>query len=342
MIEDNRSSNSRRKNKKYRQFTTELTFRCNAKCPACHRHKTPLSINLNESKYTISLENFQKLFYPEFLRNLDWLVLNGNLGDSVMNKQFREILSYVKEHDTRILIHTNGGIHDHDYWTDVGNILTKWDIINFDLDGLEDTHSLYRINTDFNTVLNNAKSVIATNRPSVHWKYIVFDYNQHQVETAKKMARDLNFSTFSTVKTNRSFHPPESGKFQHIKRAVNTDDMPKEIICSWDNWNKWYVSPEGLVFRCCWTGGHYYDEVVNKFYYPPEFTRLFNGFENPIEKIIDYKYWSKLRSYLQGYDRAFKLCQSQCGKIISSREKTELNLKTGKIIEYKASDQADN
>ena len=125
MIEDNRSSNSRRKNKKYRQFTTELTFRCNAKCPACHRHKTPLSINLNESKYTISLENFQKLFYPEFLRNLDWLVLNGNLGDSVINKQFREILSYVKEHDTRILIHTNGGIHDHDYWTDVGNILTN-------------------------------------------------------------------------------------------------------------------------------------------------------------------------------------------------------------------------
>ena len=32
--------------RKYRQLTTELTFRCNAKCPACHRQK-PLSINLN-------------------------------------------------------------------------------------------------------------------------------------------------------------------------------------------------------------------------------------------------------------------------------------------------------
>ena len=75
-----------------RQLTTELTFRCNAKCPACHRWK-PLSINLNDPKYTISLERFKQLFNPELLQNLEWLVLNGNFGDSIMNKQFREIIS---------------------------------------------------------------------------------------------------------------------------------------------------------------------------------------------------------------------------------------------------------
>ena len=116
-----------------RQLTTELTFRCNARCPACHRWK-PLRVNLNDSKYTITLDNFKKLFNPELLYNLEWLVINGNFGDSVMNKQFREIITYVKEHDTKLLIHTNGGIHGSDFWTDVGNILTKRDIINFDLD----------------------------------------------------------------------------------------------------------------------------------------------------------------------------------------------------------------
>ena len=38
-----------------RQLTTELTFRCNAKCPACHR-QTSLSLNLNDKKYTITLD----------------------------------------------------------------------------------------------------------------------------------------------------------------------------------------------------------------------------------------------------------------------------------------------
>ena len=142
---------------KIRQLTTELTFRCNAKCPACHRWK-PLRINLNDPLYTINLDRFKQLFNQELLQNLEWLVLNGNFGDSIMNKQFREIISYVKSQGTRILIHTNGGIHDNDYWTDVGNILTKQDIINFDLDGLHDTHHIYRINTKFEKVLANARS----------------------------------------------------------------------------------------------------------------------------------------------------------------------------------------
>ena len=77
--------------------------------------------------------NFMYLFYPKLLQNLETLVLNGNFGDSIMNKQFREIISYVKEHGTKVLIHTNGGIHNDAYWSDVGRILKKGDIINFDL-----------------------------------------------------------------------------------------------------------------------------------------------------------------------------------------------------------------
>ena len=293
-----------------RQLTTELTFRCNARCPACHRQK-PLSINLNDKKYTITFNNFKKLFYPDLLRKMEWLVLNGNFGDSIMNKQFREIISYVKEHDTRILIHTNGGIHTNDYWTDVGNILTDKDIINFDLDGLHDTHHIYRINTEFENVFNNAKSVIATKRPQVHWKYIVFEHNKHQVEEARKLANDNGFTTFSTVKTSRDVSAPSTGKFVHSKKTQAYKQAKREIHCVWDNWGKWYVSPEGLVFRCCWTGGHYYDQGQKRFYYPPMFERMFNGFHVPIEKIISYDYWSKLRNFLEGYERSFCLCKSQ-------------------------------
>ena len=327
--------------RKIRQLTTELTFRCNAKCPACHRQK-PLSVNLNDSKYTISLDNFKKLFYPELLSNLEWLVLNGNFGDSIMNKQFRDIISYVKSHDTRLLIHTNGGIHGHDYWTDVGKILTDKDIINFDLDGLSDTHHLYRINTKFEDVFNNAKSVIAASKAQVHWKYIVFEHNKHQVDDARKLAEENGFTTFSTVKTSRDFSAPKSGAFVHSKKTKAFDNAKRQIHCVWDNWGKWYIAPDGLVFRCCWTGGHYYDQGEKRFYYPPKFERMFNGFEVPIEKIIDYNYWNKLQQFLQGYERSFKLCKSQCGKIVSSIEKTEENLITKQVITRDSTDQWGN
>ena len=318
-----------------RQLSTELTFRCNARCPACHRQK-PLSINLNDSKYTISLDQFKQLFNPELLQNLQWLMFNGNFGDSIMNKQFREILAYVKSQGTKIKIHTNGGIHGHDYWTDVGNILTKDDIINFDLDGLWDTHHIYRINTEFEKVFSNAKSVIGTNRPQVHWKYIVFEHNKHQVEEARSLAETAGFTTFSTVKTSRDVFAPKTGTFVHSKKTQVYEKAERQIHCVWDNWGKWYISPEGLVFRCCWTGGHYYDQGEKRFYYPPKFERMFNGFHVPIQKIISYDYWNKLQTFLSGYERSFSLCKSQCGKIVSSIEKTEENLKTGEknILEY--------
>ena len=318
-----------------RQLSTELTFRCNARCPACHRRK-PLSINLNDSKYTISLDQFKQLFNPELLQNLQWLMFNGNFGDSIMNKQFREILAYVKSQGTKIKIHTNGGIHSHDYWTDVGNILTKDDIINFDLDGLWDTHHIYRINTEFEKVFSNAKSVIGTNRPQVHWKYIVFEHNKHQVEEARSLAETAGFTTFSTVKTSRDVFAPKTGTFVHSKKTQVYEKAERQIHCVWDNWGKWYISPEGLVFRCCWTGGHYYDQGEKRFYYPPKFERMFNGFHVPIQKIISYDYWNKLQTFLSGYERSFALCKSQCGKIVSSIEKTEENLKTGEknVLEY--------
>lgn len=321
--------------RKYRQLTTELTFRCNAKCPACHRLK-PLRINLSDKAYTYSLDRFKQVFYPEFLEQLDWLVLNGNFGDSIMNKEFREIISYVKQYGTRLNIHTNGGLHDQDYWTDVGNILTDKDIINFDLDGLEDTHSLYRINTDFNTVFNNARSVIDTKRPQVHWKYIVFEHNKHQVEQAKEIALKEGFHSFSTVKTGRDFAAPKSGQYVHLKKKTDLNNLPKEINCSWESWGKWYVSPNGLVFRCCWTGAHYFDETPDRFYYPQELEDLFDATKVPLEKILSYNYWNKLKQYLQGYDRSFKICKSQCGKVLSSREKIEENLSTGELTVFSA------
>ena len=324
-----------------KQLTTELTFRCNAKCPACHRWK-PLRVNLNDPQYTISLERFQQLFNPDLLDNLEWLVLNGNFGDSIMNKQFREIISYVKSRGTRLLIHTNGGIHNKDYWTDVGNILTKDDIINFDLDGLQDTHHIYRINTEFDKVLANAKAVIDSSLAQVHWKYIVFEHNKHQVEEARKIAKQTGFTTFSTVKTSRDVFAPKTGQFVHSKKTREYEEAERKIHCVWGDWGKWYISPNGLVFRCCWTGGHYFDEQSDRFYYPPEFERLFNGFEVPIQKIIQYNYWNKLQQFLQGYDRSFKLCKSQCGKIVSSIEKTEENLITGTKAKIDASNQWGN
>ena len=82
-----------------------------------------------------------------------------------------------------------------------------------------------------------------------------------------------------------------------------------------------------------------YDESLAKTQFLEQFENLFNGLHVPLEKILSYDYWTKLQNYLKGYDRSFSLCKSQCGKIISSIEKTEENLTTGKKVLFDSHSQ---
>ena len=51
---------------------------------------------------------------------------------------------------------------------------------------------------------------------------------------------------------------------------------------------------------------------------------MFNGLHVPLEKILSYEYWTNYKTTEKGYERSFKLCKSQCGKIVSSIEKEEI------------------
>ena len=50
--------------------------------------------------------------------------------------------------------------------------------IEFALDGLEDTHSMYRQNTNWRTVIRNAETFISAGGYAI-WKFIKFKHNQH-------------------------------------------------------------------------------------------------------------------------------------------------------------------
>ena len=81
-----------------------------------------------------------------------------------------------------------------EYWTKVGNVLKnlKRHSVIFGIDGLSDTHHIYRRNTKYEDVINNAKAFIAAGGRA-NWQYIIFDHNKHQTEEAKHIAKELGF-----------------------------------------------------------------------------------------------------------------------------------------------------
>jgi len=177
----------------------EVSTLCNAKCPLCPRNVCGYDYNLGYPETNLTLKDAETIFTTDFLKQLTYININGNFGDAVMNPEVPEIIEYFKNINPNLFVSvcTNGGARDAKWWTKLASLGIE---IVFDLDGLENTHSLYRQNTLFKTVLKNAKTFIDAGG-TAEWKFIVFEHNKHQIEECRKLSKQLGFERFNTVDT---------------------------------------------------------------------------------------------------------------------------------------------
>jgi hypothetical protein len=145
----------------------------------------------------------------------------------------------------------------------------------FAIDGLADTHSLYRIGTDFNKIIDNAKTFISAGGKA-EWAYIRFLHNEHQVNEAKLLASDIGFQTFVMKDSSRwvggtqfpvynnnneithYLEPSQYSEIKFIDKSVI--DNYKQVVASTKidcyslKSKEIYITAQGLVFPCCWLG----------------------------------------------------------------------------------------
>jgi tetratricopeptide (TPR) repeat protein len=76
------------------------------------------------------------------------------------------------------------------------------DRVTFSIDGLADTNSIYRQNTNWDKIMQSVNSFIQAGGKAV-WHYLIFEHNQHQVESARTLAEKLGFVEFVPKATSR-------------------------------------------------------------------------------------------------------------------------------------------
>lgn len=201
----------------------EITNRCQASCPMCPRNihggiKNPL-LPINEW----SINDFIKIFPVDVLKDLELIDFCGDFGDPLMNNDLIEMCKYIKLNapDTEVWIHTNGSLRSSQWWTELASALPKNHNVIFAIDGLEDTHHIYRIGTDYDTIIKNAKTFIENNGIA-EWHFIRFKHNSHQVEEAKKISTEIGFKKF-TVKTSKRHARPFPVVDKHGKFLYNIE-----------------------------------------------------------------------------------------------------------------------
>lgn len=257
-----------------RQAHLEISNNCQASCPMCTRNINGGIENPLIKITNWSLDDFKTIMDP-LLPQLDSYYFCGTFGDPMMNNDLIEMCRYSTQvaPNVQIAIHTNGGARKTDWWEDLASALPEKHLVVFALDGLEDTHHLYRVGTDFNTVIRNAKAFINAGGKA-EWCFLKFRHNEHQVETARRMSEELGFVSFRSRNSSRFVLEPKrkvvdrQGNITHyvepatstpltfIDRKVveNYKKIVKEstIDCKAQHDKEIYIDAHKDLYPCCW------------------------------------------------------------------------------------------
>jgi len=183
-----------------RLLDIELSNNCNASCPMCARNIHGWSVNPRLQLNELTIDDFLNIDL-DLLDNVEFINISGNYGDPMMCRDVANIVHYLYETTSaKICLHTNGGLRNAEIWEQLGKVDRLE--VRFGIDGLEDTNHLHRINVRWDILINNIKTYIKAGG-NASWVYLIFFHNQHQVEQAKELAKELGFNNFKSVLSDR-------------------------------------------------------------------------------------------------------------------------------------------
>ena len=227
----------------------ELTSRCNASCPQCSRNyyggETWPTLPLVDLSFDLIKTKLGKL-----IKNLSHVKLCGTYGDPCVHPKLIEIVQWIVDNsDCEITINTNGSLRTKKWWNTLAKTLGSRGRVFFGIDGLEDTHHLYRIDTSYNKIIENLKTFNQAGGRSV-WSFLIFEHNQHQVDECEQLARDMGFKWFRAKVSKR----PLINRLEAPIGWQLTAEKTGPIKCHVLNEKSAYIDAQGRISPCCWLG----------------------------------------------------------------------------------------
>lgn len=335
-----------------RVLDIEPSSYCNAKCPHCMRESRDGDYSFFNQVHL--REGFFEIYFPkEVAQGLHIASFSGNIGEPAMNKELLSILKWFREQNPNVFleVYTNGSVQNTDWWKSLGAIIGKNGNVIFAIDGLEDTNHIYRVGVKWQKLIDNAKAYISSGATST-WQFIPFKHNQHQVEDAEQMSKDLGFTNFKIKVSHRQLlnqpqntanavEPADDPRFAHSGQKLDFVRMDKterylnsvNIKCYAIEEKNMYISADGLVFPCCHTASIFllddhllpsgYDWIKNA---KKDFVKdEISLYKNKLDDILNSNTFKRIKESwsLQMNQGRNPLCAAICGKCNDSKSLIE-------------------
>lgn len=242
------------------QVRLETSSFCQLKCPACPT--TSLAINPVINKGFLKFNDFKQFIDKN--NSVNHIELS-NYGEIFLNPELSKIIEYA--YHKKIKLVANNGVNLNHVKEAVLENLVKYNFhsMTCSIDGANnESYQKYRIKGNFDKVIANIKKIneykskYQSEFPYLTWQFIVFGYNENEIELAQKMAADLNMRFALKLSWNPDFSPLNNqdkirklvGAASREEYKLTTGNDYMHMLCHqlWDNPQ---INWDGKLLGCC-------------------------------------------------------------------------------------------
>ena len=184
----------------------EPTNRCNLRCPLCPQVTGYCQVKGAEKAVLGSMPfDLYAQLIDELAPFLFCVLLYGQ-GEPFLAADIFRMIRYARERNLGTMISSNLNIAKDGFAEEV--VESGLDYLEVSLDGADQqAYAEFRVGGDFGLVRENIVRIVEKKRrlrrraPLVEWKFIVMRHNEHQIDLARKTAREIgvDYLTFTPV-----------------------------------------------------------------------------------------------------------------------------------------------
>lgn len=246
------------------KLTVDLTNSCQLRCPLC-----PTGLQAHDRNATLySLEQFKKLM--EDVGDYVFFIDFYNWGEPLNNKNFDEYVQVAKQYNVSTEISSNFSLKLSD--ERIRRLIESGlNEIIVSMDGTtQETYEQYRRKGQIDLVQDNIRRFIKLRNelgqtfPVLTWRYLVFGFNEHEVEEAKEMSKELGVDKImffpASLDEDRYFPVPDVDRITIVDSWVPTNPEFKVYDVSETGQLISHHDKAPVAKRCDW---HYMSAAIN-------------------------------------------------------------------------------
>ena len=237
----------------------EPTTSCNLRCTECPTGMQSLS----RTKGNMNLDVFRKII-EKLSPDLFYLTLYFQ-GEPLLNPQFSEMVKLARSRRIFVSTSTNGHFLNEKSVDQI--IKSGLNHLIISVDGLDQqTYETYRVNGDYQAVIEGIKRVVAAKKasnsklPFIELQFLVMRHNEYQMQEMREFAKQAgvdklsfktaqvyNFNAESTIiptlKSKSRYRQSSDGKWVMARKIRNRcHRIWSSLVITWD----------GKVVPCCY------------------------------------------------------------------------------------------